>query len=104
MSLVITPRMSEKAYGSATDKNTYVFVVPMSANKNEIKQAVQELYEVTVVTVNVVKQDGKPKQTYRKRGGRVNGKRSDFKKAYVRVAEGQTIPVFAALDESEEKK
>lgn len=104
MSLVITPRMSEKAYAVANERNTYVFVVPTSANKADIKQAVEALYDVKVVTVNVVLQDGKVKTGYRKRGGRITGKRSDLKKAYVRIAEGQTIPVFAALDAEEEKK
>ncbi len=104
MSLVITPRMSEKAYAVATERNTYVFVVPISANKVDIKKAIEAHYEVTVKTVNVVVQDGKVKQSYKKRGGRTIGKRSDFKKAYVRVAEGQTIPVFAAIDAEEEKK
>lgn len=104
MSLVITPRMSEKAYAVANERNTYVFVVPASANKADIKQAVEALYEVNVVTVNIVLQAGKVKTSYRKRGGRIKGKRSDLKKAYVRVAEGQTIPVFAALDAEEEKK
>lgn len=104
MTHVITPRMSEKAYAVANERNTYVFVVPAEATKSEIKKAVESLYEVTVKTVNVVMQDGKVKQSYKKRGGRTVGKQSDFKKAYVRIVDGQTIPVFAAIDAEEEKK
>jgi large subunit ribosomal protein L23 len=91
--------MSEKAYGSATDKNTYVFNVPLSTNKIEIKKQVEAQYDVKVVTVNIVRQAGKVKRTVRKGGKSITGKRSDFKKAYVLLAEGQSIPVFAAVEE-----
>lgn len=99
MSLLIIPRMSEKAYGSATDKNTYVFNVPLSTNKIEIKKQVEAEYDVTVKTVNIVRTKGKVKRTVRKGGRTITGKRSDFKKAYVLLAEGQSIPVFAAVEE-----
>lgn len=99
MSLLIIPRMSEKAYGSATDKNTYVFNVPLSTNKIEIKKQVEAEYDVTVEAVNIVRTKGKVKRTVRKGGRTITGKRSDFKKAYVLLAEGQSIPVFAAVEE-----
>jgi large subunit ribosomal protein L23 len=99
MSLLVIPRMSEKAYDSATNKNTYVFVVPLTANKIEIKKAVEADYDVQVETVNIVRQNGKVKRTIRKGGRAITGKRNDFKKAYVLLAEGQSIPVFAALEE-----
>lgn len=99
MSVLVIPRMSEKAYNSATNKNTYVFVVPLTTNKIEIKKQVEAQYEVTVEAVNIVRQAGKVKRTVRKGGRSVTGKRSDFKKAYVVVAEGQSIPVFAAMEE-----
>jgi large subunit ribosomal protein L23 len=95
--------MSEKAYAQANTLNTYVFNVPLDANKIQIKAAVEKEYSVNVNTVNIVRQDGKTKQAYRKRGGRIQGKRKDFKKAYVVLAEGQSIPVFTALEEGEDK-
>lgn len=54
---------------------------------------------MSVVKVNIVRQDGKLKKSYTKRGKTVKGNRSDMKKAYVTVKEGQTIPVFAAQEE-----
>ena len=99
MSMVITPRVSEKAYGQAGELNTYVFVVPLSANKIEVKKAVESEYSVNVLKVNIARIDGKLKKSYTKRGKTVKGNRSDIKKAYVTVKEGQTIPVFAAQEE-----
>lgn len=101
MSLVIFPRVSEKSYSQATDENTYVFNVPLRSTKIEIKQAVKKQFEVDVIAVNIVKMLGKPKQTVKKGGRRLKGKRSDYKKAYVSVKAGQTIPVFAAKQEEE---
>ncbi len=99
MSLLIIPRMSEKAYGSATEKNTYVFNVPLSTNKIEIKKQVEAEYDVTVEAVNIVRTKGKVKRTVRRGGRTITGKRSDFKKAYVLLDEVKSIPVFAAVEE-----
>lgn len=99
MNFVITPRVSEKAYGQAGSLNTYVFVVPLSANKIEIKKAIEAEYKVEVIDVNITRTQGKVKQSYRKGGRTIKGTRSDLKKAYVRVKEGQTIPVFAAQEQ-----
>jgi large subunit ribosomal protein L23 len=99
MNFVITPRVSEKAYAQAGALNTYVFVVPLSANKIEIKKAIETEYKVEVIDVNITRTQGKVKQSYRKGGRTIKGARSDLKKAYVRVKEGQTIPVFAAQEQ-----
>jgi large subunit ribosomal protein L23 len=96
MTLVITPRLSEKGYSAAADLNTYVFNVPLASNKIEIKKAVEALYNVKVQTVNIVRMQGKTKRTVRKGGRQITGKRIDFKKAYVLLENGQSIPVFAA--------
>lgn len=98
MSLLIVPRMSEKAYDSATNTNTYVFVVPLTTNKIEIKKTIAAQYDVKVETVNIVRQLGKVKRTTRKGGKSITGKRNDFKKAYVTLAEGSSIPVFAEAE------
>ena len=102
MNIVITPRVSEKAYSQAGSLNTYVFVVPLSANKIEVKKAIETEYSVEVIDVNIARISGKTKKSYRKGGRTITGSRSDTKKAYVRVKDGQTIPVFAAQEE--EKK
>ena len=96
----VRPRVSEKAYG-ISQTGTYVFVVPTEANKVEIAKAVATQFDVEVVSVNTVTQKGKAVRFYRK-GRFDNGNRSDIKKAYVRLAEGQTIPVFAADEQAAE--
>jgi large subunit ribosomal protein L23 len=84
--VVIAPHVSEKAARVATEGNQYVFRVRRDATKPEIRAAVEFLFEVKVATVNVVNQPGKAK-----RFGRTPGRRQDWKKAYVRLAEGQRI-------------
>lgn len=100
MSLVIYPRVSEKAYAQASSLNTYVFNVPKETTKIEIKKAVKSQFSVDVIDVNIVNTKGKPKRTVKKGGKQIHGKRSDTKKAYVNVKAGQTIPVFAASEET----
>lgn len=99
MSMIITPRVSEKAYGLSGELNTYVFVVPLDSNKITVKKAVQDQFDVEVTKVNIAKIDGKLKKTYTKMGKTTKGHRSDIKKAYVTIKEGQTIPIFAAQEE-----
>lgn len=91
--LLITPRMSEKAY-AASQTGTYVFVVPDTANKQEVADAVAVQYSVTVTDVNVIRAKGKSVRTHRGRGKFAKGCRKDVKKAYVRLAEGDSITVF----------
>lgn len=84
--VVIAPHVSEKSARVATEGGQYVFRVRRDATKPEIRAAVEFLFEVKVATVNVVNQPGKAK-----RFGRTPGRRQDWKKAYVRLAEGQQI-------------
>jgi large subunit ribosomal protein L23 len=102
--LVLRPRMSEKAYALSEARRTYVFDVATSANKNTIAGAVAAQYEVTVTDVRVVILKGKKKRTVRKGGRAINGKRSDVKKAYVTLKEGDSLPIFAAVEEAEAKE
>lgn len=98
--LTIIPRVSEKAYASAQN-NTYVFVVPLQANKQQIAAAVAAQYGVEVLSVNVVIQKGKPVRASRgKRAYPGTAYRTRVKKAYVLLAEGSSIGVF----EEQEKK
>jgi large subunit ribosomal protein L23 len=84
--VVIAPHVSEKAARVATEGNQYVFRVRGDATKPEIRAAVEFLFEVKVDAVRVVNQPGKEK-----RFGRSLGRRQDWKKAYVRLVEGQQI-------------
>lgn len=91
LSILIAPHVSEKTARAAQDGNQVVFRVRRDATKPEIKAAVEELFEVKVSGVNVVNALGK-----QKRFGQRLGWRSDFKKAYVRLAPGQTIEFAGA--------
>lgn len=98
--LILKPRMSEKAYGLSQTRNTYVFDVPGDANKHTVARAVAAQFDVTVTNVNIANIAGKAKRTVRKNGRSVNGHQSDLSKAYVTLKEGDTLPIFAALEQA----
>jgi large subunit ribosomal protein L23 len=89
--VVFGPHISEKATIVAEGNSQYVFRVAKDAAKPEIKKAVEQLFDVKVVSVRTLIQKGKTKRTQRG-----VGKRNDIKKAYVRLAEGQEIDFLAA--------
>lgn len=101
--LTLKPRMSEKTYATSQTTNTFVFNVPMSANKIEIADAVASQFGVTVTGVRTVVSKGKKARSIRlgKYRKNVMGVRADSKKAYVTLQEGDSIPVFAAIEEAE---
>lgn len=101
--MVLKPRMSEKAYALSQSSGVFVFVVPRSTSKQAVAKAVEAQFKVTVVNVNTQNNKGKAKRTVRKGGRPVNGRESDKKMAYVKLKEGDSIPVFAAVEESEKK-
>jgi large subunit ribosomal protein L23 len=84
------PHISEKAARLQEISNQYVFEIAQVATKADVKAAVEQLFNVKVEAVNVVNVKGKNK-SFRFRAGR----RGDWRKAYVRLAEGQTIDVMA---------
>ncbi|MBW9264835.1 MAG: 50S ribosomal protein L23 [Candidatus Thiodiazotropha sp. (ex. Lucinisca nassula)] len=90
MKVLLSPVVSEKSSVVADANQQYTFRVATDATKREIAQAVEKLFEVEVERVQVVNCKGKTK-----RFGQVNGKRSDWKKAYVRLKPGNDID-FAA--------
>ena len=106
----ITPRATEKAYALTTEKNVYAFNVPLTLNKNQIKEAVEKEFEVTVTGVRTIVQAGKTKRINKSKNPKryVAGTTSqkDTKKAYVSVKEGDKIAIFegAEAENSEEKK
>ena len=87
--VLIEPVVSEKSYHQITE-NRYTFKVHKDAHKTQIRQAVEELFEVRVLSVNVSKVQPKPK-----RRGLHKGVKQGWKKAIVQVAPGQEIPIFA---------
>lgn len=97
----LKPRMSEKSYATSQMTNTFVFDVPTTINKHEIARAISAQFDVTVTNVRVLVLKGKTKRTYRKNGKSVVGSRTDVKKAYVTLKEGDSIPVFTAIEEAE---
>ena len=84
--VLLAPRVTEKSTQVGGDSNQYVFHVVNDASKSEVKGAVELLFDVNVEAVRIVNVKGKNK-AFRMRPG----KRSDWKKAYVRVQEGQVI-------------
>lgn len=97
MGIIIKPIVTEKQT-AITDKfpNRYGFRVSPDANKLEIKKAVEEMYGVTVESVNTMNYAGKKKSRYTK-SGIINGKTSAFKKAIVMLKEGETIDFFSNI-------
>jgi large subunit ribosomal protein L23 len=100
----IKPRVSEKAYNLSQDSAVYVFEVPDTANKHTVAETIEATYDVTVKKVRIANIAGKSKRAYRKRQGWVDGKKSDIKKAYVTLKEGETISIFPKEDEKENDK
>jgi large subunit ribosomal protein L23 len=89
--IVRSPVITEKATQMSAHRQV-AFRVPLSATKPEIKAAIEGLFKVKVMAVNTLRQEGKIK-VFRGRAGR----RSDFKKAMVTLAEGQTIDVTTGV-------
>jgi large subunit ribosomal protein L23 len=89
--LLRQPVITEKAT-LGSESNQVTFRVPMDATKPEIKVAVEQLFDVKVMSVNTLRQKGKIKMF---RGRR--GRRNDYKKAVVRLAEGDSIDVTTGV-------
>lgn len=91
MKVLLAPHVSEKTTRAAEEDNQVAFRVVPDANKLEIRKAVETLFNVDVVSVQTVCVKGK-----KKRFGVQQGRRKDWKKAYVRLAEGQDIDFVGA--------
>lgn len=86
---VVKPLVTEKSSAAFAARKEYAFVAHPQATKREIKASIEELFGVTVVAVRTLQQRAK-----RRTMGRTAGRRPRWKKAYVRLKEGDTIPVF----------
>ena len=87
--IIKKPVVTEKASDQSAIRNAYTFRVPVDANKIEIRQAVEKLFDVQVMSVNTLRVKGKA----RRRGWRA-GRTPDWKKAMVVLSEGDTIDVL----------
>ena len=86
--VLIAPVVSEKSYGQIA-QNRYTFKIHQDAHKTQVRQAVEELFDVKVVAVNIVQMPAKPK-----RRGVHSGTRPGWKKAIVELKPGDTIEIF----------
>lgn len=91
--VVRAPHISEKSTLAAEERNEVVFKVAVDARKPEIRQAVEQLFDVKVRDVRTVQMKGK-----RKRFGRLAGKRPNWKKAYVTLEEGNEIDFLGGAE------
>lgn len=89
--ILIRPIITEKTTTQLNGPSTYAFEVGIQANKIQIKQAVEAFFGVEVADVRTAIVRGKSK-----RRGRHLGKRNNWKKAYVRLADGLTLPIYEA--------
>ena len=92
MTVIRGPHLSEKSH-LAAESNQVVLKVRVDATKQEIRQAVELLFEVEVDNVTVINVKGKTK-----RFGQTRGRRKDWKKAYVRLAEGSNIETLLGTE------
>jgi len=90
--IIIAPLISEKSMSMIEDNNTYTFKVDKRANKVEIRKAVEEIFNVSVVNVNTMNMRGK-----KRRLGYHQGKRPDWKKAMVKLVDGDRIEIFEGM-------
>jgi large subunit ribosomal protein L23 len=90
--IIIRPVVSEKSYVLAT-ADKYTFRVHKDAHKTQIKQAIEQLFDVTVLDVRTSAVPSKPK-----RRGFTSGRTREWKKAIVQVREGDAIPIFQGLE------
>ena len=89
--IIVRPIVTEKAVKAESTESTYVFEVGEAANKLQIKEAIERYFNVKVEDVRTVNVRGKFK-----RFGRHYGRRSNWKKAYVKLATGHTLNFFEA--------
>lgn len=96
MEVLFKPIVTEKMTGQSERLGRFGFIVNKAANKVQIKKAVEELYGVTVTSVNILRYGGKRKSRYTK-AGIIAGKTNSYKKAIVTLAEGETIDFYSNI-------
>jgi len=96
MSVLIKPVVTEKMTELGEKRNQFGFVVDKRANKIQIKKAIEEMYDVSVVNINTMRYGGKAKSRFT-RTGVVQGKVASYKKAVVTLAEGDQIDFYSNI-------
>lgn len=96
MGIIIKPIVTEKLTAQGEKLNRYGFVVERSANKIQIKNAVEQMYNVSVEAVNTVNYHGKRKSRFTK-AGLLKGRANHFKKAYITLAGDDKIDFYANI-------
>ena len=94
--VLIKPIVSEKSNKLSDTRRTYAFRINRRANKLEVKKAVEDFYGVSVIDVHTVVVPGKNKTRFTK-AGFISGRKPAYKKAYVTVAEGEAIDLYANI-------
>ncbi|MEY3420745.1 MAG: hypothetical protein RIR48_1034 [Bacteroidota bacterium] len=97
-SILIKPVISEKSETLTAKGNQYTFVVDKKANKLEIKKAVEAMFSTSVVAVNTVIVPARMKAR-NTRSGVIRGSVSSYKKAYVKLAEGESLDIYNSSEE-----
>ncbi len=95
-SILIRPLLTEKMTDLTERENKYGFIVDILANKIEIARAIEQKFDVNVVSVNTIRHKGKSKTQFTRRG-RFSGRTPKFKKAIITLKEGQTIDLFGEV-------
>jgi len=91
--VLIKPILTEKANSQQETLRRYAFKVARKANKLEIRKAIEEFYAVTVAEINTIVVPGKAKSKFTK-SGFITGRKPGYKKALVKLAEGETIDLY----------
>jgi large subunit ribosomal protein L23 len=97
-SIILKPVVSEKSERLSGKLNQYVFIVDKSANKLQIKKAIEHMFTTNVVTVNTAMMPAKMKSR-NTRSGLVRGRVASYKKAYVTLAEGEQLDIYGGTEE-----
>ena len=96
MEIILKPVLTEKMTAMTEKLNKVAFIVDIKANKFEIKNAIQERYDVKVVSVNTVKYQGKSKSRYTK-AGVISGRTNSYKKAIITLSKNDSIDFFSNI-------
>lgn len=96
MSVIVKPVVTEKMTNLTEKLNRYGFIVDYKSNKIQVKKAVEEMYGVTVDSVNTMNYYGKAKSRFTK-AGLVSGRTNKFKKAIITLVEGDSIDFYSNI-------
>jgi large subunit ribosomal protein L23 len=96
MGVIVKPLVTEKMNRETEKLNRFGFIVRPESNKIEIKKAVEEMYNVTVLSVNTVRYSGKTKNRWT-RAGLIKGRTDAYKKAIVTLKDGDTIDFYSNI-------